>query len=233
MVQLDRCVIITSYQSASLKEFFTFRETDYIICADRGYSHARAEGISPDVVIGDFDSIPRDEVAADIEKSGLGSCCSIVGVPPEKDDTDTLICLKYGMERGFDEFFILGGLGGRLDHTMANLQTMSHAVDHQKAIWFLDGKNRATLRNPGEITIRNPEWPTEAGPSAPGPGAERISLFAFGDFCDGVSIRGVKYPLENYRMNNSFPIGVSNEFAGEAAEISHTAGKLLIILSRD
>ncbi|MDF3003052.1 MAG: thiamine diphosphokinase, partial [Bacillota bacterium] len=138
----------------------------------------------------------------------------------EKDDTDTLYCLKYGIELGFEEFYILGGLGGRLDHTMANLQTMSYAIDRQKNIWFLDGKNKTTLRNPGEHTI-----PKEEG--------IKLSLFSFGDFCQGVSIKGVKYPLDNCRLENSFPLGVSNEFTDDFAAISHTAGKLLIVLSQD
>lgn len=220
MIPLSRCVIITTYQSALLKESFDFAEDDYVICADGGYSHARVEGIDPDIVLGDFDSIGLDYIETDLKNSGLDSRCRIIRVPAEKDDTDTLICLKYGIELGFEEFFILGGLGGRLDHTLANLQTMSYAVDQQKTVWFLDGKNRATLRSPGALTIKNP-------------GDFLISLFAFSESCEGVTIRGVKYPLDHYLMNNSFPIGVSNEFAGEEAEISHTAGKLLIILAKD
>lgn len=220
MILLSRCVIVTTYQSALLKESFDFAEDDYVICADGGYSHARAEGIDPDIVLGDFDSIGLDYIEIDLKNSSLDSRCRIIRVPVEKDDTDTLICLKYGIELGFEEFFILGGLGGRLDHTLANLQTMSYAVDQKKTVWFLDGKNRATLQGPGALTVKNP-------------GDFLISLFTFGESCEGVTIRGVKYPLDNYLMNNSFPIGVSNEFAGEEAEISHTAGKLLIILAKD
>lgn len=211
MISLSRCVIITSYQSALLEDSFDFRKDDYILCADGGYSFARMEGIKPNVLIGDFDSMDFRDVESDLD---------VIRVAAEKDDTDTMICLQYGMDKGFDEFFILGGLGGRLDHTIANLQTMSYAVDHHRTIWFLDGKNRATLRNPGRITIQK-----LAG--------FKISLFTFGDSCDGVSIQGVKYPLENCLLNNSFPLGVSNEFVEENAEISHTSGKLLIILSQD
>lgn len=220
MISLSRCVIITSYQSALLKESFDFRKDDYIICADGGYSFARMEGIKPNVLIGDFDSMDFNEAESDLRNIGTRSSCDVIRVAAEKDDTDTMICLQYGMNKGFDEFFILGGLGGRLDHTIANLQTMSYAVDHQRTIWFLDGKNKATLRNPGRITIQKLT-------------GFKISLFTFGDSCDGVSIQGVKYPLESCPLNNSFPLGVSNEFVEENAEISHTIGKLLIILSRD
>lgn len=97
---------------------------------------------------------------------------------------------------------------------------MSYAVDRRKTIWFFDGKNRATLRNPGRITINKAE-------------GYKVSLFSYGESCDGVSITGVKYPLKNHRLDSSFPLGVSNEFLDESAEISHTSGKLLIILSKD
>jgi thiamine pyrophosphokinase len=108
---------------------------------------AKAEEIRPDVIIGDFDSADYAFIEDDLRKSGLYGSCRIIRVAAEKDDTDTLICLKYAMERGFRELFVLGGLGGRLDHTIANLQTMAHAVDAGSNILFLDGKNRATMRN--------------------------------------------------------------------------------------
>ena len=215
VIWLKRCVIITSFQSAPLKESFDLREDDFIICADNGYSHARLEGVKPNMIIGDFDSMDSD-----FEDYNLINDCEIIRLSVEKDDTDTLICLKYGIEQGFDEFFILGGLGGRLDHTIANLQTMSHAIDHGKSIWFLDGKNRATLRNPGKLLVQKLD-------------GFKISLFTFTDFCEGLFISGVKYPLENCHLNNSFPLGVSNEFLGEQAQISHSFGKLLVILSKD
>lgn len=190
------------------------------MCADGGYLHARAEGIRPDIVIGDFDSVSFEKITNDIKNSGWGDSCQVLQYAAEKDDTDTMICLKYAIDQCFDDFIVLGGLGGRLDHTIANLQTMSHAIDCGKTIWFLDGSNRATLRNPGNLTIRKTE-------------GFKISLFAYGDYCEGVFIQGVKYPLENCLLNQSFPLGVSNEFLLEKAEISHSSGKLLVILSHD
>lgn len=216
---LNRCVIITSYQSALLNGSWEYRSDDFIICADGGYSHARAAGIVPHLVIGDFDSIDYAYIKNDLARSGLTEC-RIARVAAEKDDTDTMICVKYGIEQGYDEFIILGGLGGRLDHTVANLQTMCYAVEHRKTIWFLDGKNRATLRAPGSLSI-------EARKDC------KISLFAFGESCEGVTISGVKYPLRDHLLKNDFPLGVSNEFIEKKAEISHTSGKLLIILSQD
>ena len=202
-----------------MKESWEFSANDVILCADGGYSHARKSGLVPHVVIGDFDSIDYDSIEKDLVHSGLTEC-RVIRVAAEKDDTDTMICVKYGIEHGFDEFIILGGLGGRLDHTVANLQTMCYAVEQGKTIWFLDGKNRTTLREPGRLTIEAVK-------------DHKISLFAFGETCEGVSISGVKYPLQHHQLKNNFPLGVSNEFLEKNAEISHTAGKLLIILSQD
>ena len=220
VISLARCIVITSWQSALLKESFDFRKDDFIICADRGYFHARAEGIIPDVIVGDFDSCDFAHVEEDLKNSGIGKSCRVIRTAAEKDDTDTMICLKYGLDQGFDEFCAIGGLGGRLDHTLANLQAMSYVVDRCKTIWFFDGKNRATLRNPGRLSVKKAD-------------GYYISLFSYGECCEEVCIKGVKYPLYNHRLDHSFPLGVSNEFLDEAAEISHTRGKLLIILSGD
>jgi thiamine pyrophosphokinase len=214
---MNRCVVITSWQSAPLNLSFDFRDDDYIICADGGYAHAKAAGLHPRMVVGDFDSA---DFAMSEKDLPVESGCRILRAEAEKDDTDTMLCLKCGIEQGFDEFYAIGGLGGRLDHTVANLQTMACAVDQNKTIWFFDGKNRATLRNPGRFTLAKAE-------------GRKLSLFSYGEACCGLTVTGVKYPLRDYCLNNSFPLGVSNEFLDEAAEISHTAGKLLLILSRD
>ena len=217
---MKRCIIITAYQSGgSLIDSGEILPDDFIICADAGYFHARSAGILPQLVIGDFDSGSFEAIERDLADPAFSGCRSI-RVAAEKDDTDTMICLKYGIDEGYEEFFILGGLGGRLDHTLANLQTMCYAVEHGKSIWFLDGNNRATLRDPGRISVDRLN-------------GYKISLFSFGESCGGVSITGVKYPLSNYHLKNNFPLGVSNEFLEKNAEVSHTAGKLLVILSQD
>lgn len=215
---MSRCVIITAFLSQPLSETFLFKDEDFILCADRGFEHAIHSGIRPHALIGDFDSLSQKESKQqeEFEKSGG----LVLRLPAEKDDTDTLYCLKYGIDRNFEEFYILGGLGGRFDHTLANLQTMSYAADHQKTIWILDGGNKITLRNPGTLTV-----PREKG--------YKLSLFSYGEFCEGVTICGVKYPLVDHKLTNSFPLGVSNEFNEDTAVISHTTGKLLVVLSRD
>lgn len=192
-----------------MKAHFSFLEDDYIICADGGYRYAKAEGICPDIVIGDFDSMADEPVDS-----------QVIRLQTEKDDTDTLVCLNHGIEKGFDTFVILGGLGGRLDHTIANLQVISHAIDKKKSIWIIDGKNRATMIDSGSLILEKEE-------------DVKVSLFSFTEVCVGVNISGVKYPLRDHLLSQSFPLGISNEFVEDQAQIGVLAGKLLIILSQD
>lgn len=211
---MGRCIIITSWQSAKLKDMISFEVNDFILCADGGYTFAEAEHIVPHVVIGDFDSC--DEPAGGLP----GRPSRVLRVPAEKDDTDTMLCLKYGIKKGYQEFVILGGLGGRLDHTIANLQAMAYAVDLDLSIKILDGKNIAAMIGPGEMNIdRKPDY--------------KLSLFAFSEMCTGLTIKGVKYPLDHTTIRNTFPIGTSNEFIEDKASISLSSGMVLIILSKD
>ncbi len=212
---MKRCVIITAYHSAPIHKYFDFHEGDFIVCADGGYIYAKKENIIPHVLIGDFDSLNLDSNSLSIPSS-----TEVVQLPVEKDDTDTMFCLKYGIEKGYDTFMVLGGLGGRLDHTMANLQTMNYAIEQEKEIQFIDGKNQATLRNPGSIEIKRKD-------------DTKLSIFSYSDTCEGISLDGTKYLLTNYSLTNTFPLGVSNEFAKDTVKITHTKGKLLIILSQD
>ncbi|MDF3003432.1 MAG: thiamine diphosphokinase, partial [Bacillota bacterium] len=91
---MNRCVIITAFQSAPLLHSFDFHQSDFIICADGGYMHAAQVGLRPHVLIGDFDSLGKE--ALELQKDFEGSGGRIIRLPAEKDDTDTLYCLKYG-----------------------------------------------------------------------------------------------------------------------------------------
>lgn len=207
---MQRCVIVTAlYSGGSLDELYSRKTGDCVICADGGYPVALSLGLRPDVVVGDFDSC--DESTVD--------CDTILRVSPEKDDTDTILCLKYGMVNGCREFLILGGMGGRLDHTYANLQTLAFAQSCGVEATLADGSNEASILPPGMHTVsRRPGW--------------KLSLFSYTPHCTGVTISGVKYPLEGATLTSSFPLGISNEFTDEAVLIEHTEGLLLLIESK-
>ena len=118
-----------------------------IICVDAGYELARKENIVPRVIVGDFDSLDSE-----VSISGH-SLLDVVCLPVEKDDTDTLFCLKYGLEKGFEEFVIVGGFGGRSDHTYANIQTLAYGCDKGVSVRMQDKKNMFTIISNAEIKI--------------------------------------------------------------------------------
>lgn len=204
-----RCIIIGACNPCPVRRVVNLRDDDFILCADGGYRACMAEGIRPDLVVGDFDSY-SGEIAEGIP---------VERVAAEKDDTDTMLCLKRGIELHYDEFIIVGGIGGRLDHTVANLQTLAYGCERGCFVLLADERNLATVI--GAETVRVPRVE-----------GYKLSVFAFGGPCEGVCERGVKYPLQDAVLTPEFPLGVSNEFAGGEAVITCGSGKLLILLCR-
>lgn len=198
-----RCIIISG---GNFEPIEGLRPGDFVIACDRGYAYAKSCGVVPDLVVSDFDSYagPIDE-----------------GVPvnrfkSEKDDTDTMIAIRCALEQGFDEAVLLCALGGRLDHTLANLQSLVYAQSRGLpcSILSADAEVR-TLQNGSLRLPRREGW--------------GFSVFAAQDLCKGVSITGAKYPLADVELTCAFPLGVSNEWTSESAEISVRSGILLII----
>lgn len=199
-----RCVIFTARcegdPAAACGEL---RADDLILCADAGYRYARALGLKPDLVIGDFDSaeVPRGE--------------AVLRYPVMKDDPDTMLCAKYALEMGIGDFRIVGGLGGRLDHTLANLQTLAYLAGRGARAAMCDGNTRVQAVCGGGLRVER----------TPG----KLSVFALGGRCEGVYIRGAKYELENAVLEPDVPLGMGNDFAADAAEIGAARGTLLIV----
>ena len=177
---------------------------DIVIAADGGLKHTQSLGTKPDIILGDFDSLGY--VPQGSEK-----------YPVEKDDTDAMLAAKRGLSLGCREFLFYGSLDGpRLDHTVANFQTLSYLTEHGAKGTLIGLRQQVTLLKNGTLT-----FPKEA--------AGNISVFAFGGEAEGVSIRGLYYGLEKGTLTPAFPLGVSNHFIGEEAEVSVEKGRLLIV----
>ena len=183
------------------------RNDDFIICCDSGLYHAEGLGIKPKLIVGDFDSHPLPQT--DVET---------IRLPCEKDDTDTMLCIKYAIGAGAEEIVIAGGIGGRLDHTIANIQSLAYAASRGVSAVLTDGRNEARILS-GRARF----------PKKPG---FYFSVFAYGGPCRGVSESGVKYPLRNVGLDSDFPLGVSNEITEDFADIEVKEGRLLIIQSK-
>ncbi|MCR5123101.1 MAG: thiamine diphosphokinase, partial [Ruminococcus sp.] len=179
-----------------------------IIAADSGYKNCAALGCVPDIVLGDFDSlgnIPEDTVHR--------------VYPKEKDDTDLMLAAKEALSRGCDEIVILGALGGRFDHTFANIQALGFIAEHGADGMVASVDEDIMMVFPGINLFRRDD-------------GRSFSLFAFSDEVKGLTIEGVKYPLKNACITNRFPIGISNEITADHAVVSFTEGLLLVVMSK-
>jgi len=180
---------------------------DFVIAADGGLRHTEKLGLTPDVVLGDFDSLGFAPAGANV-------------FPVEKDDTDAMLAVRRGLELGYREFILYGSLDGpRLDHTVANFQTLQFLCDHG-AFGILAGVNTMAA------VVKNGTLVFPAGCEG------NVSVFCLGPDARGVTLKGLYYPLEKGTLTPGFPLGVSNHFTGPEAEISVEAGSLLIIWDR-
>jgi thiamine pyrophosphokinase len=178
---------------------------DYVIAADRGFDSLLAFGVRPDMAVGDFDSLGRTPTHP-----------NVVQLPVEKDDTDMMFALRKGLEKGYRRFVLLGGVGGRLEHTLANLQALGWLTT-QGAQGFLAGeKTVATVLRNGSITF-------------PERMEGYLSVFCGSGEAQGVTLSGLRYTMENGALTSSYPLGVSNEFTGQRARVSVENGCLLLL----
>ena len=179
---------------------------DLVIAADAGYRICLRERITPDLLLGDFDSM---EPPAEFPH--------VCRLPVEKDDTDTLAAIRAGLEQGCTDFLIYGGTGGkRLDHTLANLQSLLF-LRRRGAMGFLYGDDFLwTVIENEEIRVRKTvEWGL-------------LSVFCLGDRAEGVEEDGVQYPLRDGVLSPDFPLGVSNHILEPEARISVRKGALAV-----
>lgn len=183
---------------------------DLVIAADGGYLYTQKFKIVADIVLGDFDSLskpPKEDIKTII-------------LPREKDDTDMLAAIREGWQRGFRTFHLYGGTGGRLDHTMANIQCIAYLAYHGGRGYLFDRNFTITAIHNDSIVF-------------PASLKGMVSVFSHSGMATGVSIKGLKYTLDNGKLDNTYPIGISNEFVGVVSSISVENGTLVIMYSND
>lgn len=210
-----RCIVIGA-GDLTVGEI-TLRDEDYVIAVDGGLAYCEVLGVEPDIIIGDFDSVTESGKAA-VEQLKKEIPDRIIALKPEKDDTDMLYALKYALEKGYQDFRIYGATGGRFDHTLANIQCLLYLKNHGAVGYLCDGNGMIlVLQNEAVSFQKNLEG--------------YMSLFSLSKEAKGVSIKGMKYELQDAVITNDFPIGISNEFIGETAEISVEDGELVCMIS--
>ncbi len=184
---------------------------DLLIAADSGWNNAVVLGAKPDILLGDFDSLG---------KKNLPDGPEIYQVPAEKDLTDTQLAVEMALSRGATELVIVGGLSGRLDHTLSNLAILEHLNEKKIPAIITNGQNRARFVRCG-------------GALVPRGGFKYLSLLAADETVKGVTVKGCKYPLTNAKLKKTYQYAVSNEIEGNCALVEVKKGGLYIIESSD
>ncbi len=205
---MERCIIFTGGRPEPFIPGGLNVKDSFVIAADKGYKYCKKLGIDPDLTIGDYDSLGfvPDE-------------CEHIKYPKEKDDTDLMLAAREAINRGFTDITILCALGGRMDHVFANIQTL--AFIRSEGAWgrILGAYEELILLTPGNYSFKKRD-------------GYSLSLFAYSDIVEGLTIRGVKYPTTEIQLSNLFPLGASNEIISDTAEISFDKGLLLVIRSK-
>lgn len=206
-IDLSICYIIGAGE-------FTCRELapapgDLIIAADGGYRYLQQLGILPHILLGDFDSLG--------EPPALPDGVELMRHPVRKDDTDTGLALSVGYGRGYREFALYGCGGGRIDHLLANFQSMGRYAAMGAQVRLMDPGYTAYAIANGSLTLP----PAQKG--------TLVSVFCHGQIARGITLQGLSYPLEDAELTCDWPLGVSNAYSSETPVISVKEGVLLVV----
>ncbi len=198
-----------------LKGFYKDNEYSYCMGVDKGAEYAYNAGIKPDMVLGDFDSANKDVItyfneAADIE---------VRAFPAEKDETDTHLALLEAMKLGSTHIDIIGGIGSRMDHTLANIHIMKLPLEQGIQCRMINESNIISLANK-YVQLKKRDYPY-------------VSLIPLTSKVGGITTKDMKYPLYDYTMEQGISVGISNEIMDEEGAVTLRSGILIVIQSRD
>lgn len=205
-------------------------QDDMVIAADGGVEYLISLGIVPDVIVGDFDSLGENGKSAsevlervkNVSENGnitlFGKSVEVFRHPVMKDETDTYLAYEIGVSRGYTEFELYGGVGGREDHTFANYCLLLKAKN--------DKNNMILVGNGTKIFVLKNEKKEIFGKMG-----ATVSVFAFASLAKNVCVRGLKYEAKGIDLAPDFPLGVSNSFLSSGkGEISVSEGALLVVV---
>lgn len=208
-----RCVILTGGTVDNLQWLArALAQADRLICVDSGAGYAATLGITPQIIIGDMDSIDRSLLDSYYQQGVV-----IMEHPAEKDDTDTALALAEALADRPDEVIILGATGTRFDHTLGNVHLLRTALEHRVPARIIDQYN--------EISLVAPQQPAVVE-GRPG---DVFSLLPLTEKVTGVRVQGARWPLHDATFSIGNPYGISNRLAGNKVQITIASGLMLLI----
>lgn len=207
---MNECIVFSGGKLTGKELLKPTTSDTLVLSADGGYLNAIKLGLLPNICIGDFDTL----------KTTIDPTCTVLTYPTDKDDTDTMLCVKYALSKGCDSIYIYGALGGRFDHTIANVQTLEYITNSGAVGYLVDSQNIVTMQG-----ISSRVYP-------------KLDDF---NYCSILSVSssavvtstGLKYPLSSTTLTRDFPLGVSNVILGTEASITVHSGLVLVTYSKD
>lgn len=209
-----KCLIVSGGNSPSKELILKYSKRDLIIAADSGASCLMDFGIIPDVLMGDFDSLNHEKLFLLKDKGS-----KIVEFKSEKDFTDTEACLRYAIDVSCDDIVVLGAIGTRMDHTLANINLLGQAL-HKGIKCTIEDENNEIFLSKSPVVLKKDD-------------KKYFSIFSYSNEIIGLNITGAKYQLKNYTLNNRSSLTISNEFISERVKIDFISGIALIVKSND
>ena len=198
-------------------EFFKKISADVFIAVDRGLEFLYQEGLVPTHIVGDFDSIDPKVISYYKESTQI----PIREFNPVKDASDTEIAIRMAIDLGVKELWIIGGTGTRLDHVMANIQTLKIAQEANVKAYIVDNHNKISLLSGKTVLLQEEAY------------GKYFSLFPLGGKVEGLTIQGAKYPLKNHTLEPHDSLCVSNQYANEQVTIEFERGTIVFMETRD
>ncbi len=211
---MNRCVIVGAAPADDLRYMDTLiADDDFLIAADGGYNTLLQIHRVPAMLVADFDSAER--------QSSYPAGVDVCVLPVRKDDTDTLAAAKMAVDRGYTDFLLLGCMGGRLDHTFANLQVMAWLNRQGCRVQMADKGTLLTMLSPGNHVL---EFVPDRG----------FSLLAYDEPVTSLTVQDASYTVEDATLTTDIPLGVSNAFLpNQPVKISFATGRLLVLLCKE
>lgn len=199
------------------KKLLAENSYETVIACDSGMEFFRRNGIYPDLIVGDFDSADPETVAFFRDQQSV----KLEQFPEEKDWTDTELAVRRALEQKPAQIDLVGATGSRLDHVLGNVQLLALGLSAGVSICILDAHNRIRLVDKNFSIAKCEQY------------GRFVSLLPFGGAVYGLTLRGMKYPLDGITLTPDITLGISNEISGDVAEISFTMGSLLVVESVD
>ncbi|MCR5800593.1 MAG: thiamine diphosphokinase [Lachnospiraceae bacterium] len=203
---MKRCVIVGGADIKDVENIRSYlRDDDFFIFCDSGLKHMEGLNVKPDLIVGDFDSHENPNLSVET-----------IVLPCEKDDTDSFFAAKQGLKRDFDEFLLIGVIGQRIDHTLANISILLMLDKENKKAKAVDDYSELEIASDETVYVEDKY--------------AYFSLLNITGTARDITIKGAKYPLDDGEINVDYQYGVSNEvLPGQTAEITVGEGKLLLV----